>query len=258
MKKFLIINVIIISVVLAIYFNNRDASQAVNQGELENDYISHIEDISTQEKATPSQKDIASSSQEKENPSREQSDQTPQKVSEQRKTYLSSLKQLNESLVKVFEFRKEPKEMINFLEDAGLKAIVDKKDSPYLGTTWVVHSDQSLPGTRYYHAEYDGDDADHLFLRYLSYEYAPGDKSFNEVIKSIESSYPVKEKKILIVDTIVHYEMEKDGIPYTLGVKKLNAEDLRNDPIYPHDENDIGAISVKLQLNIEDEHNHGH
>ncbi len=256
MKKFLIINVMIICAVLALYFNNRGVDQALNQGELEDDYISHIEDINTQNEIDSSQKKKPRIAQKRKEPSDKESIETSEKVSEQREVYLSSLKQLNESLVKVFEFRKEPKEMINFLEDAGLKAIVDKKNSPYLGTTWVVHSDQSLPGTRYYHAEYDGDDADHLFLRYLSYEYAPGDKSFAQVIKSIESSYPVKEKKTIIADGLIHYEMEKDGIPYTLGVKKLNAEDLRNDPIYPHDENDIGAISVKLQLNIEDEHDH--
>jgi len=247
----------IITVVIAIYFNNRDVDQVVNnQGQLENDYISHIEDISTQDTSNPSPTNKSFSAQMQEDPSDKESSEASEKVSEQREVYLSSLKQLNESLVKVFEFRKEPKEMINFLEDAGLKAIVDKKNSPYLGTTWVVHSDKSLPGTRYYHAEYDGDDADHLFLRYLSYEYAPGDRSFAQVIKSIESSYPVKDKKTIIADGLIHYEMEKDGIPYTLGVKKLNAEDLLNDPIYPHDENDIGAISVKLQLNIEDEHDH--
>ena len=247
---------IIISVVLAIYFYNRGVDQTVIQGQAENDYISLIEDMSIKEKGNPSQKKKSLSDQKRQDTPGKESIEASQKVSEQRQVYLSSLKQLNESLVNVFKYRKEPNEMINFLEDAGLKAIVDKKNSPYLGTTWVVHSDQSLPGTRYYHAEYDGDDADHLFLRYLSYEYAPGDKSFNEVIKSIESSYPVQEKKIIIADSIVHYEMEKDGIPYTLGVKKLNAEDLRNDPIYPHDENDVGAISVKLQLNIEDEHDH--
>lgn len=175
-------------------------------------------------------------------------------LSATQKKYLKSLNSLNSGFAKAFKYRKEPNELIHFLEEQGLSPKINKKSNSFLGVTWEIRTNKSLPGTRYYNAQYDGDDEDHLFLKYLSYEYAPGEKSFEQVIKSLENSYSIKNKDIISPGENVHLFIERDHVPYTITIKKMNLYDINNDPTYPHTEDDIGTISVRLQLNMEDEH----
>lgn len=132
------------------------------------------------------------------------------------------------------------------LKDLGLAPKITTNENPDTGTMKVLRSQNSIPGLRYFHAQIFNDNGKD-FIQHVSFEYRPGEKSFKEVITSLIKTYQLTKAPEVLSANFVMWKIDDSHI---LWAKKLGKEELINDPIYPHDESDIGTIKVAIEQEI--------
>ncbi|EQC44262.1 hypothetical protein [Bacteriovorax sp. Seq25_V] len=132
------------------------------------------------------------------------------------------------------------------LKDLGLSPKITKSENSDTGAMKVLSSTSSIPGLRYFHAQVFNDNGKE-FIQHVSFEYRPGEKSFKEVVTSLVKTYGLNKRPEVLSENFVLWKLDNDHI---LWAKKLGKEELLNDPIYPHDENDIGTTKVAIEQEI--------
>lgn len=134
------------------------------------------------------------------------------------------------------------------LREIKLKPVVMKNENEYTGAMNVVRTNDTLPGTRYLHAQYfEGEDAPST-LQHLSYEFKPGKYSF-EMVKQIV----IKQSNITTVPTLE----TKTFVSWDVGekviwIKEMSLEDISQpNPFNSYDlKNDVGTIRVAIENEI--------
>ena len=178
-----------------------------------------------------------------------------------------SMKVVSDEFAEIFKDKQNPRRLVEFFESKELGPMVSNDSNPYTGTMMMIRTKKSLPGTRYYHAQYMGDNADNMLLQHLSYDYRPGEGSFERAMLAAESSYELSNKRMSKNGTFVSYDVGEEGT-HTLWIKEMSKEDLANDLMNAYEESDEGTVKVAIELKIheegegdedgEGEHSHSH
>jgi hypothetical protein len=175
----------------------------------------------------------------------------------------ASLHKINVKFVEVFNKREDPKELLTFFEEQNLAPEMMVDENKYTGSMLMIRTKNTLPGTRYYHAQYMGDTKENTALQHLSYEFRPGEKSLETQIQAVEATYPVSNKKVFRDGDFITYDLGEDGL-YELSIEKTKWENLKDHPFNAYTKEDIGTIVTRIELKIhnegseEDNHIEGH
>ncbi len=163
-----------------------------------------------------------------------------------------NMHKINLKLKEVFNQRENPQELITFFEEEKLAPEMSVDTNESTGTMKMIRTRKSMPGARYFHAQYMGDDPEHTFLQHFSYEYIPGPNSLQKVIQSAEGTFPLANKKIHRDGDFITYDIGDDG-QYELSIEKATWESLKDDPYNAHTKEDIGTIITRIELKIHDD-----
>lgn len=166
-----------------------------------------------------------------------------------------SMKVVSDEFAEVFKDKQNPRRLVEFFENKGLSPMVSNDVNPYTGAMMMIRTKKSLPGTRYYHAQYMGDNADDMLLQHISYDYRPGEGSFERAMLAAESSYDLSNKRMSKDGTFVSYDVGEEGT-HILWIKEMSKEDLANDLMNAYEESDEGTVKVAIELKIHEEGDH--
>lgn len=128
--------------------------------------------------------------------------------------------------------------------DIETELTVDRNDST--GNMFFLKSKSNIPGTRYLHGQIVGE-GPKKFIQHLSFEYKSDSKSFNEAITVAQSLIGSDQKPSVISPNYVQWKISETHI---LWVKNLTKEELLDDPIYPHTEDDLGTSKIAIEQEI--------
>lgn len=163
-----------------------------------------------------------------------------------------SLHQAHETIAKVFANKENPEVFINFLKENELAPEQSVNSNEYTGTMVMIRSGKGLPGTRYFHAQYMGDDPQNTFLQHLSFQYKPGKDSLARAVNSAEASFDLKDKKSYRNGEFITYNIGEEGT-HQLSIEKAKLENLKNDPYNAYTKEDEGVIITRIELKIHDD-----
>ena len=138
--------------------------------------------------------------------------------------------------------------LVEDLKDLKLKPIVMKDKNEYTGTLNIVRTKDTLPGTRYVHAQYyEGEDTP-SFLQHLSFEFRGGDKAFDMVKKVVQDQIGMTSKPTKQSENYISWRIGDKNI----WIKKLSLEDIsKDDPYNSYNlKRDVGTIRVTTELEI--------
>ena len=167
-----------------------------------------------------------------------------------------SLHQFNEQLAVIYENKNDPDQLIEYFKSEELAPEMSVESNEYTGTMKMIRTGKSLPGTRYYHAQYMGDDPDNTFLQHISFEYKPGDNSMQRAIESAESSFDLSNKKIHRNGDFITYDIGEEGT-HELSIEKASYESLKDDPYNAYTESDDGTVITRIEMKVHDSHSEG-
>lgn len=170
----------------------------------------------------------------------------PKNVSQEEQE-IASLGRYSKALYLFSSSEQRPEFLVKKLSDAGLKPLVVQDFNEFTGKMIVVRTDETLPGTRYFHAQYFEDENKQPFLQHMSFEFRPNEKSLDEAVTEIKKAFPpsLGEPQYCIKN----YAAWEHG-DYTVHCKRLTKEDIENDdPNRARSEEDINAVKCSVEQN---------
>lgn len=150
------------------------------------------------------------------------------------------LKKQNLSNFKMMKF-------IESLKDSGMEvASYLNGDSGMNDEMYLLKNTKAIPGLRYFHGQVFKQDGKER-LQHLSFEYPKGENSFNQAVSVVYENFVDKETPSVLTDEYALWELKSGHIVW---VKKQSKEEVLENPIYPHDENDAGTIKIAIEEEI--------
>lgn len=141
-----------------------------------------------------------------------------------------------------------PEALVKKLTEAGLKPLVVQDFNEVTGKMVVIRTDETLPGTRYFHAQYFEDENKQPFLQHMSFEFRPSEKSFDESVAAIQKQFPSQQlgQAHRCTDDFTAWEWGQ----MTVWCHKMSKEDIENtDPTRAHGPEDVGTIRCAAEQN---------
>ena len=138
--------------------------------------------------------------------------------------------------------------LVEDLKDLKLKPLIIKDSNEYTGTLNIVRTKETLPGTRYIHAQYyEGEDTP-SFLQHLSFEFRGGDKAFEMVKQVIQEQLKITSVPTSESDKYISWN-EGDKI---ISIKELDLDSIPKDDTHNsyNLKTDVGTIRVTTELEI--------
>ncbi|MBK26254.1 MAG: hypothetical protein CME70_19805 [Halobacteriovorax sp.] len=158
-----------------------------------------------------------------------------------------SLAKLSTTFAEVFEEKKDSKSLRESLRNLNLRPTVNINSNPYTGSMNIVRTKDTLPGTRYVHAQYMADENGNETLQHLSFEYRPGPQAFQRATEAIKSEFKIKGDPIHSKGDFVSFKLDEH---YIIWLKRMGENDLKDDPFNAYTKNDAGTIRVAIELEI--------
>lgn len=146
--------------------------------------------------------------------------------------------------------------IVSKLKQTGQNPTVTRDGNPATGDMFIVRTQNPLPGTRYFHAQYFTDENKNRFVQHMSFEFKPGPTSMNDAVQTAMQSFSLGQPKDRKAD-FAQWDLDED---YILWIKQKSAADLKDDPFKAYDpKTDIGTVQITIELKIhEDEEHSGH
>lgn len=158
-----------------------------------------------------------------------------------------SLQKFSTIIADLSSDRIEIEELKDYLTDFGLNIDVANDENESTGSMSIIRTRNTLPGTRYFHAQVFKDENGESFIQHISFEYRPGENAFEEAIAVAKKQFGLKKNPDVSRDGFVSWST-KSG--HVIWVKKMEKEDLQNDPFNAYTDADIGTIKVAKELEI--------
>ncbi len=138
-------------------------------------------------------------------------------------------------------------DLTGFLSSAKQKPLLAKQSNPDTGEMSVVRTENPLPGTRYFHAQYFTDEKSQSFLQHMSFEFRPGDSAMSEAIAAVQKAFPSLSRPLVRTPSFIKWAIDER---YILWIKKLGATDLQDNPFNAYTKNDLGTVRVAVEAEI--------
>lgn len=131
------------------------------------------------------------------------------------------------------------------LEQMGLKPQLRRDENEYTGAMTIVRTTNSLRGTRYFHAQYFSDEhSDNDLLQHMSFEMKPSPTAFDQAIRFIRANFATVGKEAAGPDFVAFKTVEG----YIVWVKRMNEENLQDDPFNAYSKKDVGTVRIAVEM----------
>lgn len=139
------------------------------------------------------------------------------------------------------------------LARANLKPVVARDANKDTGELAMVRTDNTLPGTRYFHAQVFEDGKGAAHMQHLSFEIRPGKDSMDVATSAIRQTFRDLGQPLIQKDDYVLWR-NRDG--RVVSAKRLGPDDLKDNYFNAHSPEDVGTIWVVSEDDPEegDEH----
>lgn len=138
--------------------------------------------------------------------------------------------------------------LINELKNQHQDPIQVRDSNPYTGTLILVRTQSPLPGTRYFHAQYFTDENKQSFPQHMSFEFRPGPEAMNQALEAVHEVFPQLEKPTQESADFIQWDL---GNGHVLWIKRLDHQDISENPFNAYTEADIGSIRVAVEQALE-------
>lgn len=128
-----------------------------------------------------------------------------------------------------------------------LSPISSKDTNPHTGTMSIVRTQKTLPGTRYFHAQFFEDENGASHLQHMSFEFKPGPDAMDKAIQMVQSSFNLNRGPDFKRKDFVSWNLPDSRI---IWVQKMQSQDLKDNPFNAYTIKDIGTIRVAVELEI--------
>lgn len=156
----------------------------------------------------------------------------------------------NSKIMREFAVRQTRSDtLVERLRDLEAKPLVMNDENPYTGSMKVVRTRSPFPGTRYFHAQYFDNEQNEEYVQHMSFEFRPGDQSFEAVKKSIKTAFKLGEP----LEDKENFISWRQGEDYVVWIKKMDLKDMKDDPFNAYSKEDVGTIRVAKELEIHDQ-----
>lgn len=156
-----------------------------------------------------------------------------------------------DDLTKILSFavRKDisTKSFLELIKTTGLVPVATTNKNPDTGSMTTVRTSNTLPGTRYFHAQFFGEDTLKDFPQHISFEIRPSTSSMAVAIKMIEQNFKGDLKR---EESREGYNRWSTGECQIIWSKKLTLEDIEDSPINPREKSDVGTVWVAVEHDI--------
>lgn len=141
------------------------------------------------------------------------------------------------------------------LKQTGQNPVITRDANTATGEMVIIRTQNPLPGTRYFHAQYFTDEENNRFVQHMSFEFKPGPSSMSDAVRAAAENFTLGEPTERKAD-FVQWNLDDS---YVLWIKKKSAKDLQHDPFNAHDpKKDIGTVQMAVELRIHDDEDVGH
>lgn len=187
----------------------------------------------------------------KEDPSRQSPPLTPEESTKAQ----TALKQMTAVLADFTVQEKTLDELMSNL-NAGMHEPFQVRDkNPDTGEMIIVRTKSPLPGTRYFHAQYFVDENNKPFAQHISFEFRQSPEAMEQAIAKVQSTFsglgaPTEESR-----DFIQWELPNG---YVVWVKRLDQQDIANNPFNAYNQGDIGSIRIAVELSPEGDGPHSH
>lgn len=137
--------------------------------------------------------------------------------------------------------------LLEQLQKSGQQPLLVRDANPDSGEMFIVRTKSPLPGTRYFHAQYFTGEDGQRFVQHMSFEFKPGPDAMEAAIATVEKSFTNLTRPIAKRPDYVKWGMNDK---YIVWVKKMTADELKDDPFNSYSLNDEGTIRVAVELEI--------
>lgn len=148
------------------------------------------------------------------------------------------------------EFKESPVDyepLVEQLREWQLVPKIAKDANPYTGEMAIIRTNKTLPGTRYFHAQYFSDENGENHLQHMSFEYRPGPNAFNKAIESVSAKFGLPATPQYQKNDFASWNLDNG---YIVWIKKMGPNDLEGDPFNAYAKDDVGTIRVAVELEI--------
>jgi len=167
------------------------------------------------------------------------------------------LQRINNKLNEIFTNKESPQELVHYFEEEKLEPEMSQTSNEYTGTMMMIRTQKSIPGVRYFHAQYMGDDPEHTFLQHFSYEFRPSPNSMERATQSAEGTFKLSNKRIHRDGDFITYDIGEEG-QYELSIEKADWESLKDDPYNAHSKEDVGTVITRIELKVHEQGENDH
>ncbi|MCB0379164.1 MAG: hypothetical protein KDD33_11795, partial [Bdellovibrionales bacterium] len=144
-------------------------------------------------------------------------------------------------------------QLILELKHLQLDPVIAKDSNPYTGDMHIIRTYKSLPGTRYFHAQYFSEKGGKPQLQHVSFEFRPGPGALKDVVSTLQKTLPEIGVPTEEDKEFYQWHFASD---YVLWVKQLGKEDLIGDSFNAYSPDDLGTIRIALELEIHSDDHH--
>lgn len=137
-------------------------------------------------------------------------------------------------------------DLLSYLESAEQKPTVTRDVNSSSGEMHVIRTRKPLSGTRYFHAQYFTNDSGEAFVQHMSVEFQPSPTALADAITAVQKSFNVGAPLIQTAS----YAKWQLGEGHIIWVKKMELEDLQDDPFNAYTEGDRGTIRLAVEAEI--------
>ncbi|MBT7608306.1 MAG: hypothetical protein HN576_01025 [Bacteriovoracaceae bacterium] len=145
--------------------------------------------------------------------------------------------------------QRKKEEMITMLNELKLAPILKEDSNGDTGSMTVIRTEKTLPGSRYFHAQYFSD-SNGQTLQHLSFEFRPGPGAMEKAVATVIKEFNIQTDPTMKKDGFISWNKNNR---YTIWIKRLTLEDFKGDPFNAYVPDDVGTIRVAMELEI-----HGH
>ena len=147
------------------------------------------------------------------------------------------------------------KVMMKDLMDKGLVPELSEEESQYIETIMTIRTENTFPGTRYFHAEYEQTEGEEYELQRVSFEFRPKEKALSRAILALRSAFKLTTDPKNI-GGFYQWTLTDGRI---LWAKKMSYDELKNSPLNASTPSDEGTIRITIEKEIHgpgDGHSH--
>lgn len=159
----------------------------------------------------------------------------------------AGLNNMTDTLYKFTRPGQSLKNLVDFLESSNQEPVTTHNANDVTGQMAIVRTKSPLKGTRYFHAQYFSD-AEHGdgFVQHMSFEVQPGPTAMNDTVAALKNTFGLKQPET----SREGYSLWKLEDGRILWVKKMDLEDLKDDPFNAYSSADVGTVRVAIEAEI--------